>query len=229
MSGEETRGPLALIGGDEWLLDDVLRDALAKVVGTEVLLLPTAAAFERPERAIASAEAFFAPLGARVQVARVFNRTDAEDESQAKAVRDAACVLLVGRSPLHLRSVLKDSAVLNALFGAWRAGATIVGSAAGAMALTDPMVDPRGGAFTVGLGLVRDVAVVPHHHDEDSAQFRRTLALTPSGVALVGLPERTVLVRDPSGVWRAEGAGAVEVFVDGVADSLAGLAGKPVG
>ena len=57
-----------------------------------------------------------------------------------------------GGSPMHLRSVLKGSAVLAALREAWRGGAVVAGSSAGAMVLTDPMVDPRGGALTVGLG-----------------------------------------------------------------------------
>ena len=34
------------------------------------------------------------------------------------------------------------------------------------MVLTDPMVDPRGGALTLGLGLVDNLTVVPHFGDE---------------------------------------------------------------
>ena len=34
------------------------------------------------------------------------------------------------------------------------------------MVLTDPMVDPRGGALTLGLGMVDNLTVVPHFGDE---------------------------------------------------------------
>jgi cyanophycinase len=123
---------------------------------------------------------------------------------------------------------MKDSPLLHALIATWREGAVVAGSSAGAMVLSDPMVDPRGGAFTVGLGLVRALAVVPHHSGELTAQLRRTLALTPPGCALVALGERTALVRESDGTWRHEGAGSLEVFVDGASAGIESLAGKPV-
>jgi len=87
------------------------------------------------------------------------------------------------------------------------------------MVLSDPMVDPRGGALTVGLGLVERIAVVPHFgnvaEDAHGGKLHRTVALAPEGLAVVGIPERTALIRDPSGEWRSEGVGQVAVFVDG--------------
>jgi len=44
----------------------------------------------------------------------------------------------------------QDLAGVEALLDTWRRGAVVAGSSAGAMVLTDPMVDPRGGALTVG-------------------------------------------------------------------------------
>ena len=79
------------------------------------------------------------------------------------------------------------------------------------MVLTDPMVDPRGGALTVGLGLVDKLAVVPHfgdeHDDAHGEKLERTVALAPAGLPVVGLPERTALIRDGDGPWRAERGG----------------------
>ena len=108
---------------------------------------------------------------------------------------------------MHLRSVLKGSAVWEALLGAWRAGAVVAGSSAGAMVLTDPMVDPRGGALTVGLGMVEQLAVIPHFGQENAEKVHRSIALAAPGLPVVGIPERTALVRDPDGAWRATGAG----------------------
>ncbi len=124
--------------------------------------------------------------------------------------------------------MLKDSTVLAALRAAWHEGAVVVGAGAGAATLTDPMVDPRGGAFSVGLGLLRDCAVVTGYRGEPTAQLERTLALAPAGCAVIALP-------DGGGVVRAHrrdvvgGGEAAAVFVAGTDAGLAALAGKPAG
>ncbi|HZU71292.1 MAG TPA: Type 1 glutamine amidotransferase-like domain-containing protein [Acidimicrobiales bacterium] len=214
-------GPLLLVGGAEWRRGcDFDAQALEAAGRPEVLILPTAAAYEHPERAVATAVAWFESMGGRARGLDVLARPDAEDLDKAATVRQARFIYLGGGSPLHLRSVLKDSAVWNALVEAWHDGATVAGSSAGAMVLTDPMVDPRGGAFTLGLGLCEQVAVVPHFDHWSHDKARRTLDLAPAGLPVVGIAERTAVVRDPSGSWTASGAGVVSVFVDGVAAGL---------
>src|SRR2546423_5904143 len=153
----------------------------------------------------------------------VLARTDAGDEGNAAAVADARFVYLGGGSPLHLRSVLKDSKVWDALVAAWQNGAVVAGSSAGAMVLGDPMVDPRGGAFTLGLGLIEQLAVVPHHETWPPERAHRTMQLAPRSVPIAAIDEQTALLRDPSGEWRTAGAGSVEVFVDGRAAGLTAL------
>ena len=209
-------GPLALVGGAEWREGCTFDRELLDAAGTdEVVVLPTAAAYEHPERAVASAAAWFESLGARVRGLDVLRRPDALDESNAAIVRAARFLYLAGGSPMHLRSVLKDSPVWDALVAAWHDGAALAGSSAGAMVLCDPMVDPRGGAFTVGLALVAQVAVIPHHDHWSEDTARRTCELAPPGLAVVGIDERTAVVRDPDGSWHAGGAGSVTVWVDG--------------
>jgi len=210
-------GPLALVGGDEWHPGCEAFDGelLAASGGDEVLVLPTAAAYQHPDKAVESARAWFAGLGGRVRGLMVLGRVDAEDEGNAAAVRRARFVYLGGGSPLHLRSVLKASAVWSALLDAWRDGAVVAGSSAGAMVLTDPMVDPRGGALTVGLGMVEQLAVIPHFGHENAEKVHRSVALAAPGLPVVGVPERTALLRDPDGTWRQAGVGTVQVFVSG--------------
>ena len=125
---------------------------------------------------------------------------------------------------MHLRSVLKGSKVWTALVEAWRDGAVVVGSSAAAMALTDPMVDARGGGLTIGLGLLSGVAVVPHfgdtHEDSHGEKLHRSVLLAPHGTPVAGIPERTALIRDPADGWRSEGVGRVAVYLNGArADS----------
>src|SRR5579875_3615678 len=66
--GHPAPGPLALVGGGEWTAGCGFdADLLALAGGSDVLVLPTAAAFEHPERAVATAEAWFTTLGARAR------------------------------------------------------------------------------------------------------------------------------------------------------------------
>jgi cyanophycinase len=221
---DHTAGTLALVGGGEWQPGaDYDADLLESSGAKEVLILPTAAAYEHPERAVATAERWFSSLGAQARGLMVLRHADANDESNAAVVREAGFIYLSGGSPLHLLSVLKGSAVFEALANAWRSGAVVAGSSAGAMVLVDPMVDPRGGAFTVGLGLVEQMAVVPHHDSGSSNQFWRTLELAPEGTPVAGIPEQTALIRHTDGSWRSVGRQPVAVYLDGVEAGLDAL------
>jgi cyanophycinase len=215
MTERTTPGVVALVGGGEWREGADFDAELLARSGPEVVVLPTAAAYEHPERAVAWAERWFAGLGGKVRGLPVLRRQDAEDEANAAVLRNARFVYIGGGSPLHLRSVLKDSLAWEALVEAWRDGATIAGSSAGAMVLTDPMVDPRGGALTVGLGLVEQLAVIPHHHDDRAPHVRRTLELAPATLPVAGIPERTALIRNPDGTWQQSGAGHVTIYLAG--------------
>lgn len=209
-------GTLALLGGGEWQPGCDFDKALLTESGTdEVLVLPTAAAYEQPVQAVEVATEWFANLGAKVRPLMVLKRHEAEGPEVVAAARDARFIYISGGSPLHLRSVLKESALWEAISAAWRDGAVLAASSAGAMAVCDPMIDPRGGAFTLGLGLVAQLSVLPHADAWSHDKFRRTLELLPAGTRLVGIEKRTAVIRSGDGSWRAEGAGGVRVWCDG--------------
>lgn len=217
-------GPLALIGGDEFA-EGCTFDAglLAASGGTEVLVLPTAAAYERPERLVQRASDWFASLGATAVAPPVYTRRDALEEAHVALARSARFVYLAGGSPMHLRSVLKDTPLLDAILAAWSSGAVLAGSGAGADVLCDPMVDPRGGAYTVGLAVVANLAVIPRYDSWSHDKVHRTVEIAPDGVRVVGVPSRTAIICDAHGTWRAEGVGRVDVWVDRKPASLTDL------
>jgi len=217
-------GPLALVGGGEWREGcDFDADLLDASGGTEVAVLPTAAAYEHPDHAVERAARWFEGLGATVRPVAAVDRTGARDDANVAAVRDARFVYLSDGSPMHLRSVLLQTPLWDALVAAWQGGAVIAGSGAGATVLCDPAVDPRGGAFTLGLGLVQQLAVVARADTWSEDKLHRTLQLTPGGVPLVEIDERTALLRDGDGAWRSAGAGAVSVWVGGHQADLSAL------
>jgi cyanophycinase len=217
-------GPLALVGGAEWQEGCTFDAGLLAASGTgEVVVLPTAAAYEHPDRAVEKARLHFERLGGTVRGLMVLGRRDAEDQDNADVVRAARFVYLGGGSPLHVRSVLKDSKVWQALEEAWHDGAVVAGSDAGAMALCDPMIDPRGGALTLGLGLIERIAVLPHANTWSPDKAHRTFSLATGGLRIAAVDDQTALLRQVDGTWTVEGAGEVRVYLDGKPTPLTAL------
>jgi cyanophycinase len=224
-------GLLALVGGSEWSPGCEQFDSrlLAASGHREVLVLPTAAAYWHPERAVQTAASYFAALGASVKGCMVLGRADAENKTNAGMVRAAAFLYLAGGSVLHLRSVLKSSPVWDALVEAWAAGAVLAGSSAGAMVLGDTMVDPRGGALTLGLGLLPQLAVLPHASTWSEEKTHRTVRLASRGLRIAAVDEQTVLLRSPDGQWSQAGQGNVTIWLDGSPVGLEALGPEATG
>ncbi|CAN5631740.1 hypothetical protein BH10ACT1_BH10ACT1_34510 [soil metagenome] len=217
-------GTLALVGGGEFAEGCTFDAGLVAESGaTEVLVIPTGAAYEHPQRLVDAATGWFERIGVGVRGLDVLARPDAQSSELAEVVRASKFTYLVGGSSMHVRSVLKDSLVWDALVAAWNDGGTLAGSSAGAMVLCDPMVDSRGGAFTLGLGLLTGMAVISAHDHWSEDAAHRTRKMSPAGLVLVGIDERTALIRQPDGSWRTEGSGQVAVFLGGAPSGLAAL------
>ena len=217
-------GPLALVGGAEWTEGCDFDVELLAASGTdEVVVLPTAAAYELPDQVVERARSWFAGLGARVAAVSALDRAGAHDEANVEAVRRARFVYLSGGSAMHLLSVLKRTPLWDAVLAARADGAVVAAAGPSASVLCDAMVDPRGGGFGVGLGLVDELTLIPRYEQWSAEKSRRTIELAPKGLVLAGLPARTALVFDGTARWRVAGTGEVRLFRDGQAVELASL------
>jgi cyanophycinase len=200
-------GWLALHGGSGWLASP---ETARQVLGTaqSLVVLPTAAAFEGPDEAVASAVAWFGQLSLSVTECRVLTRHDANDPANAALIRQADALLFTGGQPLHLRSVMSESLVWAAVTEAFATGVPIIAEGDAASAFGDPMLDPRGGAFTIGLGLAPGLAILPGSDTWLHDRRVRTLRLAGSN-SLALVPSTTTLLRDPDGKWSSSGNLAV--------------------
>ena len=209
-----SRGTLAFIGGGEFSAGcDFDATLLAECGAQEVVVLPTATAYENPARLRARAEEWFGALSAGCRWLDVYRRADADDPAAAAAVAAASMIYLTGGSPLHARSTLLRTAVWEALAGASAGGATVVGSGAGGNVLCDHMVDVRGGAFTLGLGLTDELAMISRADTLSAERISRTVHLAPSGLLVAAVSERSALINRPDGSW--ETVGEVTLYRDG--------------
>ncbi len=220
-------GPLALVGGVPWTDGCTFDRRLVEASGaTAVSVIPAGAAYEDPAGLIARAVSWFGALGIEVVEIPVLTRRDAFDGDVAATVRASRFTYLPGTSPMHLRSVLKDTPLFDALVDAWQGGGALAGSGAGTDVLCDPMVDTRGGAFTVGLGVVPGIAAIPRVETWSPEKVHRTVELAPKGVPVVAIPEATALIWDPRSGWESAGVGDCTIYLDGAIvgiDVLPGL------
>ncbi|MFM8998903.1 MAG: Type 1 glutamine amidotransferase-like domain-containing protein [Actinomycetota bacterium] len=210
-------GPLALVGGDELRPGnepiDRLLVAAAAARGGPAFVLATAAARHRPHLAVRNAVAWFGALGIDVEELPVYSAEDARSPELAERASDASFVYVVGGDPDVVLEALRGSAVWDAIVGAWRGGAALAGSSAGAMAMASHVLLPgdRGGAAVAGLGRVPGGAGMPHRDPFGAGWEGNGIAGLPDGVALLGIGERTAVVFTEGG-WRVVGVGAVEVL-----------------
>lgn len=197
-------GTLALLGGGPFVAnDDLDAQLLAAAEADRVVVLPTADAFEQPDDLVAAAMTWGERLGVAVEPLMVLQRHDAENEAMTNAIATAPAVYLVGDSSQHLRSALKDTPVLRAITGVLERGGLVAAVGPSAAALCDPMLDQRGGAFTLGLGLAPGMSIIPDAESlsEEALQRTRSLADTPlvelrSGAAAVRRADGWELVGD---------------------------------
>lgn len=218
-----TPGPLALVGGDELHpgneeQDRVLVEAAG---GGPAYVLATAAGRQRPELAVRHALDWFGSLGLAVEELPATKRSHVMSAEVAERARGGRFFYLVGGDPGLVPKVLAGSPVWDAIVSAWRGGAALAGSSAGAMAMgewtltRDRMPGDDRRRYQPALGVVPGVAVLPHfetfgHRWVDSAR-----AAAPSdGVVLLGVDERSAAMWQ-DGTWRAYGPGGVTVIIGG--------------
>jgi cyanophycinase len=197
-------GILALQGGGPFAAnDDLDRRILGTAGANRVVMMPTADAYEHPELLVAAAMRWAERLDIEVEALMVMRRGEAMDEGAVGVVRGARAVYLVGDQPLHLRSVLKATPLWEAITQVLAEGGVVTATGGSAGAMCDPMVDPRGGAFTLGLGLINGLALVTEAETWSTDRLHRTLKLAntpiaelPSGAALVHTDDGWELVGD---------------------------------
>jgi len=212
-------GVLLLNGGDEFRPGNEPQDRVlvASAGRGPAYVVPTAARRQRPELAVATARAWFDGLGLEVRELPVYTRSDAGSAALAATAGGAGLLYLTGGDPGLLARTLRGTRVWASMVEAWRRGAALAGSSAGAMALCQwtlvmarwPRHERR--RPVEALGLVPRTAVLPHYERMGS---RWSVQDRPEGVLLLGIDERTAAVWDGAG-WHAAGDGAVVVVRDG--------------
>jgi cyanophycinase len=209
---------LVLNGGDEFKPGNEEQDRLlARALGRgPAFVVPTAAARQGPEEAVAHAQAWFERFDLELASLPVLKRTDANSKELAGMARGGGFFYLVGGDPGLVVQVLQGTRVWTSMFQAWRDGAALAGSSAGAMALCGHTLIRAGWPDRTqrrpasALGLVPGTAVLPHYDTFGHRWIDSAHRALPSAL-LLGIDERTAAVWDGE-EWRAAGSGGVSVI-----------------
>lgn len=205
---------IALMGGGAFTANDDIARSLLEGRSGRVLVVPTADAFEEPHLLVEAAAAWGERVGVATSPLMALTRPDARRDDFVAMANDADAVWLVGDSPIHLRTVMKNTPLWAALCAVVDRGGLLVGVGGSAAAMCDPMTDPRGGAFTIGLGLVDAMAVVTETENWSPEQLVRTRQLA-GDATFVEMPTGTALIRHGvGGDHRWETVGEVVVHGD---------------
>ena len=218
-TGALTTGFLALVGGDEFKPGNEAHDRLLvehRGRGA-AYVVPTAAARQRPDLAVATAQRWFKSLGLDVIELPVLKRSDATSATNVELAERGGLFYLTGGDPGLVVDVLRESPVWRTIATAWRHGAALAGSSAGAMALGERTLVRKaypGHAerrYKPALDVVARVAVAPHFETFGHRWVDSALVEPPADdVVIVGIDERSAMLWDGR-AWTARGPGRVTI------------------
>ena len=201
-------GALALVGSGEYLpgmaeLEGaLLRTGIERGLSNNYIQIPLAAGRESEDRL-----RYWEELGAaqadRLRTHQIFlpiySREDALREDLAAKIDGAGLIYLSGGDPSYLATSLINTPVWEAIERNWRAGSSLAGCSAGAMALSGdiPNFRKQSAPGTPGLNLLPTLRTIPHYNKffgwiPDSAA--KMMVRAPEGVAVIGVDEMTAAV-----------------------------------
>ena len=221
-------GTVIIIGGAEDKLRDriILNRFVALAGGEDAVVAVISTASSLGTEAGERYRQVFGELGVgTVRPLHAMTRAQANDESFARAVRDATGIFLTGGNQLRLSSTIGGTRLADAILERFRNGAVVAGTSAGASAMSTHMIafgasgatpKQRMAAIAAGLGVLPGVIVDQHFQQRN--RLGRLLSLIAQNPSLLGLgvDEDTAGIVGPDHVLEVIGRGSITV-VDGSA------------
>lgn len=211
--------PLVLIGGGK---DDpeLMRLAIGRAGGPEAKVAILALASRDPPRSGAAYLEFLRELGIGARTIQIPNEKAAADAATAAALRGSTLLFFSGGDQSRIVGRLRHTAALAAIGEAWRRGAVLAGTSAGAMpwgslyiaggSSVEAIEKPSALDLRPGLAIAGALLVDTHFTTRGRlGRLLVALASRPGALAL-GIDEGTAAVLD-GGLVTAAGEGGVAV------------------
>jgi cyanophycinase len=231
------KGSLIIIGGHEDKSGDkvILSEVARRAKQGRGRLLITAVASQLPDEMEAEYRKVFGELGVRsLNFLGVRERGEAFEDKVVQRVVDASLIFFTGGDQLRITSQIGDSPVYRCMRDLYWGGGTVVGTSAGAAAMSETMLisgesdgshDIGALGMAPGLGLLSDVVIDSHFAERGRmGRLIGAVAQNPKNIGL-GIDEDTAIIVDGGERFRVLGSGAVYV-VDGTRLTYSSLSDK---
>ena len=217
-----TFGRIALVGSGEYL--PVMAEVEAALIDAgpskRFIQIPTAAGRESVDRLkywerIGREQAD--RIGAEQIFLPIFSPADAHRQELADEIDQAGLIYMSGGDPHYLADTLRGTVVYEAIERNWKAGSSLAGCSAGAMALGPDIPHFRSmkKEGDPGFSVVPHIRTIPHFDkffkwipDHAARMFLKA----PEGIHVIGIDEMTALVTQDLSNWSVFGLGSVHVL-----------------
>jgi len=215
-------GLVALVGSGEYL--PVMQEFEAMLLGSgpskRYVQLATAAGRESESRLqhwkdLGKAQAD--RLGAEQIFLPVFTREDAMREDFAAQIDGAGLIYLSGGDPHYLAESLIGTPVYEAIIRNWKAGSSLAGCSAGAMAMGPeiPHFRKLKEVGSPGFNLIPHIRTIPHYNKffkwiPDAAV--QVFLKAPEGISIVGIDEDSAMFTRDLQSWEVSGVASVHIL-----------------
>ncbi|KXS44497.1 MULTISPECIES: cyanophycinase [unclassified Candidatus Frackibacter] len=221
--GEKVQGRLLIIGGAEDKDGEckILKKVVELLEKTAKSLVILTTATRLPKEVGTEYKRLFTELGLdKVEVINIESRKKANDKKIERKVQDAAGVFFTGGDQLRITSLLGGSKVAGALHQIYQQGSLIVGTSAGAAAMSDTMIVQGDNTETPkkctlkmapGMGLLEEV-IIDQHFAQRGRIGRLLLAIAQNPYVLgVGIDEDTAILVESTGRFKVLGSQTVTI------------------
>ncbi len=220
---DSVKGHLLIIGGAEDKSGDrLILSQAPKMMDTDEQLTVVTTATEYPKEAGAQYKTIFNELGiGQVEVLNIDTRDDANSESMCEVIRKSQCIFFTGGDQLRITSILGGTKVNNELKQLHQKGGFIMGTSAGASAMSSTMIvqgndnEPARKCtlkMAPGLGLI-DNCIIDQHFDQRGRFGRLLCGIAENPDVLgIGIDEDTAIKVYPDSHFEVIGANAVTVM-----------------
>lgn len=201
-----TRGNLIIIGGAEDKEEkcEILKKVIEMSGGKDSKIVVMTTATEHPKEVGNLYRSIFKKLGVKeINVVNIDCRHDASIDGYVHALETASCIFFTGGDQLRITSLLGGTEAYEALHNAYSNGALIVGTSAGASAMSSNMIvtgedDDAPKYCTLkmapGLGLLNEV-IIDQHFAQRGRIGRLLVAVAQNPHMLgVGIDEDTAII-----------------------------------
>lgn len=203
-----TKGKLIIIGGaeDKEKECEILKKVVEMSGGENAKIVVMTTATELPKEVGSLYRKIFKKLGVKdIDILNINSRLDALNDEYIDLISEASCIFFTGGDQLRITSLLGGTKAYNALHTAYDKGALLVGTSAGASAMSSNMivegVNDDGPKYCTlkmapGLGLLGEV-IIDQHFAQRGRMGRLLCAVAQNPHMLgVGIDEDTAIIVD---------------------------------